>query len=84
MVIKSTIILCFAAMLSAASLPLATHAFAEKSSLAGSAYANSAQGEKMQGAHTSRYGKGKAMGGEQPRQPEAAVRWVDDPAAPGG
>jgi hypothetical protein len=83
MFIRSTIRLCLAAMLSAAALPLATHAFAEKSSPAGSGYASSGQDGKMAGAHASHSGKGAAMGGEL-RRPDAATRWVDDPAAPGG
>jgi hypothetical protein len=82
---KSTIALSFAAVLSAASLPLTTHAFAENSHLDWDGYAPSSQNGKGEKAQMNRYHVGNATRGEHPRQPGTPLlRWIDNPASPGG
>jgi hypothetical protein len=80
---KSTIALSFAAVLSAASVPLTT-AFAKSNYLERDSYALSSQNGKGERAQMNRYHGGNAIRGEHPRQPGDPLRWIDNPASPGG
>jgi hypothetical protein len=81
---KSTIALSFAAVLSAASLPLTTHAFAEGNFLERNGCAPSSQNGTGERAQMNRCHGGNAIRGEHPRQPDTTLRWIDNPASPGG
>jgi hypothetical protein len=78
---KSTIALSFAAVLSAASVPLTTYAFAERNYLELDGHAPSPLNEKGKKAQMNRYHGENAIRGEHPQQP---LRWIDNPASPGG
>jgi hypothetical protein len=81
---KSTIALSFAAVLSATSVSLTTHAFAENSYLDWDGYAPSSQNGKGERAQMNRYHGRDAIRAEHPRQPGTPLRWIDNPASPGG
>jgi hypothetical protein len=77
---KSTIALSFAAILSAASVPLSTHAFAENSHLDWNWYGTTSK----KGTQMNLYHSGNAIRGEQSRHQGSPLRWIDNPASPGG
>jgi hypothetical protein len=74
---KSTIAWSFAALLSAAPVPVTTHAFAESN-------APSFQKGKGEAAQMNQHERGIAIRGEHPRPPSTPLRWIDNPASPGG
>jgi hypothetical protein len=81
---KSTIALSFAAILSAAPALLTTRAFAGNDHLDRDRYAPSFQDGKGERAQMNRYERGIAIRGEHPREPGTPLRWIDNPASPGG
>jgi hypothetical protein len=81
---ESRIAMSFAVILSAASLPLSTHAFAENSHFDWDGYATGSQNGKAARAHTNHYHRGSAIRGEQPPQRRTQPSWIDDPVSPGG
>jgi hypothetical protein len=81
---KSRIAMSFAVILSAASVPLSTHAFAENYHLGWDGYATGSQSGNGANAQMNLYHKGNAIRGERPRQQATPQRWIDDPASPRG
>jgi hypothetical protein len=84
MLTKSKIGLSFAVVLSFASATPATHAFAGNACHDWACYLTSSQNAKGEGKHMNRYQKWNEIRAEQPRQPDPPLRWIDNPASPGG
>jgi hypothetical protein len=84
MLTKSKIGLSFAVVLGAASATAATHAFAGNACLDWACYATSSQNGKGESKQMNRHPMANAARGEHPRQPDAPLRWIDNPASPGG
>jgi hypothetical protein len=81
---KSTIVMSFAVALSAAAVPLSSHAFARNSRLDLDGDATSSQNATGAQVQMNLYHRGNAIRGEQPRQQAIRPSWIDDPVSPGG
>jgi hypothetical protein len=81
---ESRIAMSFAVILSAASLPLSTRAFAENSRFDWDGYVTGSQNGIAARAYTNHYHRGSAIRGEQPPQRRTQPSWIDDPVSPGG
>jgi hypothetical protein len=81
---KSKIATSFAVILSAASVPPSTPAFAENTHLGWNGFATSYRNGDGAGAQMNLYHGRNAIRGEHPRQQVTPQSWIDDPASPRG
>jgi hypothetical protein len=84
MLTKSKIALSFAVVLGAASTPPATHAFAQSNYRDCGGCATGSQKGKREEPQMKRDHKGDAIHEQRSNEPGAPLRWIDDPASPGG
>jgi hypothetical protein len=83
MLANSMIALSVAVLLSAG-VSASPHAFAESNYLDRDGYAPSYQSGKGERAQMNRPHRGNVLRGEHERPLDAPLRWIDDPASPGG